>query len=583
MPTITIDGNKIETRPGQTVIQAAYDNGMKIPHFCWHPELSVAGNCRMCLVEAGTPKRDREGNIEKDENGEPVIQFIPKLQIACATQVSDGMVIRTASDKAIEAQEAVMEFLLINHPLDCPICDEAGECKLQEYGLKHSTGESRFDEQKNHKPKRQVWGPNVVFDAERCISCSRCIRYADEVAEQSVLTFVQRGDHVTIELFEDTVFDSPYSMNVIELCPVGALTSDDFRFKSRVWEMSFSDSITNADASGANIRVGVRNNEVLRIQPRTNMYVNQYWLSDDQRLNHIDKINDKRITTPSVKIDGVMREVAWDEGYAAAYRMLSAANEQIAVIASAKSTNEDLFALKKYANEVLNTDSLVFLNHFDDSQDDKLVKGVKERRPNAYGAREIGYQEGEEALKSIIANASAILVVDEDFEDHPHLIELLDSKLPIVAFAQNQSSVTSLADVVLPSSTFAEVEGTFTNYAGRVQHFGPALTTKENFRFMGMKMSRWDAFGAPNDRWTQHEQRNCRQLWRSLQKMASLADTEWGYKNSSHLFSDLAKSIESFNGMEYKTIKHYQGLTIGKQSDPDPKVLNYVSHSMKPY
>jgi NADH-quinone oxidoreductase subunit G len=557
---------------------------MKIPHFCWHPELTVAGNCRMCLVETGTPKRDREGNVETDENGEPVISFIPKLQIACATQVSDGMVIKTASDKAIEAQEAVMEFLLINHPLDCPICDEAGECKLQEYGLKHSTGESRFDEQKNHKPKRQVWGPNVVFDAERCISCSRCIRYADEIAEQSVLTFVQRGDHVTIELFEDTVFDSPYSMNVIELCPVGALTSDDFRFKSRVWEMSFSESITNADASGANIRIGVRNNEVLRIQPRTNMYVNEYWLSDDQRLNHIDKLNEDRITEPMIKIDGVMRETSWDEAYASTYKLISQTQGKIAVIGSAKSSNEDLFALKRFSSEVLNTENLVYLNFFDESQDDKLVKGVKERRPNAKGANALGYKEGKEAFEDALNGAGLIIVVDEDFANHRDLGSYVTaSGVPIIAFAQNEGPVTAVSEIVLPSSTYAESEGTYTNFEGRVQHFGPAMTTKENFRFMGMKMSRWDKFGAPNDRWTQHEQRNCRQLWRSLQKIAALAGFEWSYKNSSHVFDEIAASNENFGGMEYKTIKHYQGLVMGKQSEPDPKVMNYVSHSMKPY
>ncbi|GAB5464941.1 MAG: 2Fe-2S iron-sulfur cluster-binding protein [Candidatus Kapaibacteriales bacterium] len=581
MPTITIDGQKIETKPGQTVIQAAYDNGMKIPHFCWHPELTVAGNCRMCLVEAGTPKRDREGNAELDESGNPIIQFIPKLQIACATQVSDGMVIRTNSDKAIEAQEAVMEFLLINHPLDCPICDEAGECKLQEYGFKHSTGQSRFDEQKNHKPKRQVWGPNVVFDAERCISCSRCIRYAEEVAEQPVLSFVQRGDHVSIELFEDTVFDSPFSMNVIELCPVGALTSDDFRFKSRVWEMSFSDSVTDADASGANIRLGVRNNEVLRVQPRTNMYVNQYWLTDDQRLNHIDRINDNRLTEPQITIDGVKREVGWDEAYGAALNKLMDSKGKVAVVASARSSNEDLYALKKFSNEVLGTDEIVFLNHFDETQDDKLFPGVKERRPNARGARALGMKEGEEALVDAVMKVDTVFIVEEDFADHKHLLTHLENK-KVISLSRNEDSVEAFSEIALPTSTFAEIEGTFTNVNDRVQHFGPALTTKENFRFMGMKMSRWDKFGAPNDRWTQHEQRNSRQVWRSLQKMAALNGNEWGWTNSSQVFAELAESVNQFSGMEYKTIKHYQGLVMG-QSEPDPKVLNYISHSMKPY
>ena len=199
MPKIYIDGKPYEAENCKTVIETAYANGLEIPHFCWHPELSVSGNCRMCLVEIGMPKRMPDGEIQKDENGDPVVNFFPKLQIACATPISDGMRVRTKSDKAIEAQEAVTEFILINHPLDCPICDEAGECKLQEYAHKHSTGISRFEEEKNHADKRQRWGEHVYYDAERCISCSRCIRYADEVAGQKILSFVNRGDKVTIK------------------------------------------------------------------------------------------------------------------------------------------------------------------------------------------------------------------------------------------------------------------------------------------------------------------------------------------------------------------------------------------------
>jgi NADH-quinone oxidoreductase subunit G len=208
MPEILLDGKKIQAESGKTIIEAAYNNGMQIPHFCWHPELSVAGNCRMCLVEVGMPRRNPDGTFETNEDGSAKIGYFPKLQIACSTPVAEGMVVHSKNEKAVEAQEAVMEFLLINHPLDCPICDEAGECKLQEYAFQHSKGESRFTETKNHKDKRQSWGPNVMFDAERCISCSRCIRYAKEVAKQDVLTFVQRGDHVTIKLFDDTRFDN---------------------------------------------------------------------------------------------------------------------------------------------------------------------------------------------------------------------------------------------------------------------------------------------------------------------------------------------------------------------------------------
>lgn len=214
MPKLTIDNQEIEFKPGQTIIEAARQAAIDIPHFCWHPALSVSGNCRICLVE-----------VEK----------MPKLVIACSTPAADGMVVHTKSEKTIHGQNAVMEFLLINHPLDCPICDEAGECKLQDYAYKYSVGTSRYDEEKNHKEKRVSLGPNVMFDAERCISCSRCIRYCDEIVKNPQLTFVQRGEHVTIETFPGKELDNPYSMNVIEICPVGALTSKEFRFRARVW------------------------------------------------------------------------------------------------------------------------------------------------------------------------------------------------------------------------------------------------------------------------------------------------------------------------------------------------------------
>lgn len=222
MPNINLDGKIIEFKPGQTIIEAARDHGIEIPHFCWHPELSVSGNCRICLVE-----------VEK----------MPKLVIACSTLASEGMIVHTKNEKVIAAQNAVMEFLLINHPLDCPICDEAGECKLQDYAYKYSVGESRFVEEKVHKDKRVPLGPRVMFDGERCISCSRCIRFCDEIAKDPELTFTKRGDRVTIVTYPGEEMDNPYSMNTIDICPVGALTSRDFRFKARVWDMSSTNSI----------------------------------------------------------------------------------------------------------------------------------------------------------------------------------------------------------------------------------------------------------------------------------------------------------------------------------------------------
>lgn len=588
MPQFEFDGQLIETKPGKTIIEAAYDNGLYVPHFCWHPDLSVAGNCRMCLVQVGMPARDREGNFENDENGNKKINFIPKLQIACATPVQDGMVVKSISDEAVEAQEAVMEFLLINHPLDCPICDEAGECKLQEYSFKHSTGASRFDEEKNHKRKRQVWGPNVVFDAERCISCSRCIRFAQEVAKQDVLTFVQRGDHVTIELFDGTVFDSPYSMNVIDICPVGALTSHDFRFEARVWELSSNESISNFDGTGTNINIGVRNNEILRITPRNNLHVNKYWIRDDARLSY-DFVNKNRITKPLLNIDGIFEEVDWETAIKqTANKLENFSGEKIVYVASSKATNEDNYIFNKFANEISNTNNIVYFSHTDDSRKDDLL-GVSDMTPNTKGVEELGISSNSqikpEELADKLKNGEirAMYVMEEDFEDYPEILANLDKLSLLIVHAYNSNKkIVQIADVVLPTSTFAEIEGTFTNLQGRVQHFTPAIVTKENYRFMGMKMSRLDKFGADNDRWTNHEIRDSKQSWKILQKIALAFGKEWNYTKSSQIFDEIANTFTNFNDMDYKKLDEYQGLVLGKGNNPEPKSVNYVSHYLKP-
>jgi NADH-quinone oxidoreductase subunit G len=263
MPKVTLDGKTFDVESGITILEVARSTGIEIPHFCWHPALSISGNCRMCLVE---------------------IENMPKLMIACQTVVTDNMVVSTNSERVIKARQAVMEFLLINHPLDCPICDEAGQCRLQDYTMKYSLGNSKFEEVKNKKQKRHKIGPFIFYDAERCISCSRCIRFCNEVAKSPQLTFINRGDRVSVKTFSGQLLDNPYSMNTIDTCPVGALTSADFRFKARVWEMSFTDSVCVGCSRGCNIRIGVRNNEILRLEPRENLNVNKYWMCDKGRI-----------------------------------------------------------------------------------------------------------------------------------------------------------------------------------------------------------------------------------------------------------------------------------------------------------
>jgi NADH-quinone oxidoreductase subunit G len=590
MPQIIIDGQKIEAAAGKTIIEAALDNGITIPHFCWHPALTVAGNCRMCLVNVGSQKKDVDGALMYDDAGAPVVNWFPKMQIACATPVSDGMIVDTSGPKTVGAQEAVMEFLLINHPLDCPICDEAGQCKLQEYGFMHSKGKSRFEEEKTHKPKRVQLGPEIMFDGERCISCSRCIRFADEVAHQPVLSFVRRGDKVTIETFPDTTFDSPYSMNVIDICPVGALTSMDFRFKARVWEMSFTDSVCPGCARGCNIKVGVMNNEVLRIDPRTNMHVNTYWMCDHGRISTPSTINDQRVDGPMVRRNGALHAATWDEAMAAATEALGSVKHQdIVVLGSAFASNEDNYALARFAKDVLKTTNIDFIKHNDHSFGDTMLR-LNDVSPNAIGAHAAGIAPGQgghsvDQLVDRIRNrhVKALIVMEDSLEAYDATTAEALADVPVVIVLSTRHNATAKAATVLfPLASFAETTGTFTNSLHRVQRFTPAVVTKENERYMGMKMSRWDKFGAPNDRWSNGTRRDARSGWAIIRDLANAMGASWTYRSSEDVFTDLAKHVAGFNHMSYELLDAYHGLVLGKGNAPEPVGTVYQSHVLKP-
>ncbi len=589
MPQIIIDGKRIEAKAGQTIIEAALNNGIVLPHFCWHPALSVAGNCRMCLVNVGMPKRAADGSVEHKEDGSPVVQFMPKLQIGCATPVAEGMVVELTGGKTEVAQNAVMEFLLINHPLDCPICDEAGLCKLQEYAFTHSTGKSRFIERKNQKDKRVPLGPNVMYDAERCILCSRCIRFANEVAEQPALTFVERNDHVYVDTFPNTQFDSPYSMNVIELCPVGALTSRDFRFKARVWEMSFTDSICPGCSRGCNMQIGVRDNQIQRLEPMPNMHVNKYWMCDEGRLTQYDFVNTNRVEGPMIRKDGQLQPATWDDAHKTAVTLLKKYKpSETMFVASSRASNEDNYALANFAQKIIKTENIDFVRHLDPSFADSLLH-TPDRSPNAHGAMEVGSGNTNHGvslahLAERINSGSikALYVLNEDLTTDASISTSLSKLETLIVHASNNNAMTAMAHVVFAASTYAESEGTFVNVQKRVQHFLPAIATQEHSRITGMKMSRWDKFGAHNDRWTQGEKRNCRQSWKTIQAIANAMGGTWKYTNSEDVFLDITHHIPSFKGMTYELLDEYQGLILGKANSPEPKEVVYRSHTMKP-
>jgi len=555
MPKFFLDGKELDYTPGQTIIEAAKAAGIEIPHFCWHPSLSVAGNCRVCLVE-----------VEK----------APKGMIACATQVMEGMVVHSDSPKAIHMRNAVMEFLLINHPLDCPICDEAGECKLQDYAYKYSIGKSRFDEEKNHKDKRVELGPHVMFDQERCISCSRCIRYCEEVVGDPQLTFVSRGEKVTIETFPGKQLDNPYSMNVIELCPVGALTSRDFRFRARVWDMSHTDSICTGCARGCNMEVWVRDNIIKRLTPRENMDVNQYWMCDYGRLNTYKFVNDEttRVNSPMMREEDVsqdaggLKDCDWDDAIA---RVISEIKnykgDQIAFIASAYSTLEDNFVLQRFAKEIVGSDNIAYIPRIE-GEDDKLLLRA-DKTPNANGLKLLGIDPIDTKFIDKILNKQfkMVYILNDSLGRLERTEEIAKSIEIAVLHISNFYEQSHKATVVLPSATYAEINGTFVNFQNRVQRIKPAVATLEQERLPGdFAVSRLDKFGAHNDRWTKGTRFNARPAWKVISQMAKVLGNEFGYDNTEEVFDDMAAKIPALAGMSYEVIGNH-GAVVGQTEE----------------
>jgi len=554
MPTIIIDKQKVEFQPGETIIQAARNHGIEIPHFCWHPELSVSGNCRICLVE-----------VEK----------MPKLVIACSTIASEGMVVHTKSEKTIDAQNAVMEFILINHPLDCPICDEAGECKLQDYAYNYSVGESRFIEEKNHKQKHIELGPRVMFDGERCISCSRCIRFCDEIAKKPELTFVQRGDRVTISTYPGQQMVNPYSMNTIDICPVGALTNIDFRFKARVWDMSSTKSICTGCSRGCNIDIWVRNNEILRLTPRYNEQVNSYWMCDDGRLNTFKYVNaDDRVDSPQIRREGQLRKVDWEEAFAETVsRIKSFSKDEIAFIGSAHATCEDNYIFVRFARSVIGCGNIDFVQHIDPEFGDDILR-VNDVTPNSMGAKLAGVSPSKSGLnldgiKKAIREGKikALYILEDDIITEDPQFENIITKLDLlVVHSTNHNKTTALADIIFPASSYAEKNGTFININGIVQRLRPAVATVDADRALdGMEMSRLDKFGSEFDRWATGAKMDAKASWKILVSLSGLFERKMKFNMAEEIFADMTKNIDEFKGLNYDDVGD-SGVKLNYQS-----------------
>jgi len=345
---VQVDGVWMQFPKGLNVVEVARRVGKFIPHYCYHPKLSVPGNCRMCLTEIGSPKMDANRKPIVGADGHPEISWVPRPQIGCATTISEGMAIRTESPLVDECRKGVMEFLLINHPLDCPICDQAGECKLQEYSVQYGHEGSRFTDDKVKKPKRVDIGERIVLDDERCVMCSRCIRFSKEMVHDDVLGFIDRGSHTTLAVHPGKRLDNNYSLNTVDICPVGALTSKDFRFQMRVWFLKETKSICTGCATGCNTIVGSREGTVYRQTPRENEEVNSQWMCDQGRLGFHYIHSPDRLLEPMAKVGHGRLPTPWTEIIS---RLAAQLREyqpgQIGIIASGRMTNEEAYLLKE--------------------------------------------------------------------------------------------------------------------------------------------------------------------------------------------------------------------------------------------
>jgi NADH-quinone oxidoreductase subunit G len=482
MPKLTVNGKEIEVPAGTNLIEAARVAGFEVPHYCYHPALPIAGQCRLCMVD-----------IEK----------VPRPQIACNTQATEGMVVNTESDRVREVRRSIMEFHLINHPLDCPVCDQAGECWLQIYYMRHGLYDPRMRDDKQHKPKAVPLGTHVMLDAERCILCSRCVRFCDEITRTGELGIFNRGDHSEIGLFPGKDLENGYTGNVVDVCPVGALTDRDFRFQVRVWYLDAVKSICPGCARGCNVDVHVSRRRphhadgrrVARLKPRFNAEVNKWWLCDEGRYGFGSVDDPSRVRTPARRREAGQVEVDWSEAVAVVADALRRYGpEEIGVIASPVMSNEDLAALRRLVEHCGITDVGFRVPPAVPGADDDLLLRA-DRNPNTRGAELVGLDGDTAAVLSAARERRlrCLWVFHHDLLasawPEAETRAALEGVECLIWSGTNASRTSALAHVLLPSAAWVERDGTFTSFEGRVQRFRTAVDP------LGDALPDWDVIG----------------------------------------------------------------------------------------
>ncbi len=445
MVNLTIEGRPVSVPEGTSILEAAKTAGILIPHYCYHPSLPIPGVCRMCLVE-----------VEK----------APKLAPSCATSVAEGQIVHVHNDRTLEARKGVLEFLLINHPLDCPICDQSGECELQDFTYQEGRADSRYRDPKRFNPVED-FGGDVLYVPNRCILCTRCVRFMDDVAHDTVLNVSERGDRALIGKFEGKDLTHPWAGNVVDLCPVGALLSKDFLNKARAWELDRAASICPNGTQGCNIMIETRDNSVARFKPRPNEDVNKFFICDYGRMNYRWINRQDRVETPMIRTSGVLAQAEWEMAIHAAAKAI--AGKPVHVAASPMLSNEALFLLSELIEH--NGGRGVFRVA---TGEEAPLPGVedlalrRDRAANVTGAEMLGYKRSTSPLDGL-SEGDVLVVADEDLEG-VSADSILKASAVIVIGTAIPKGIEKPA-VVLPIANFAEEEGTFTNLRGRVQRF----------------------------------------------------------------------------------------------------------------
>lgn len=487
MAKITVDGKVIDARPGQMIIQAAHDAGIEIPHYCYHPGLSIVASCRICLVE---------------------VEGIPKLVPACQTQIREGMVVHSTSPKSVANQKQVMEYLLVNHPLDCPVCDQAGECLLQDYSYQYGRSQSRFEEDKSKNPKKDV-GQHVLLYADRCIMCTRCVRFTREVSGSGELYVDGRGHREEIDIFPGKPLNNRLSGNVVDLCPVGALLDKDFLFKQRVWLLKHTPSISPVDAGGENIHLCWNEGVIWRIKPRYNADVNQWWISDDTRYAY-KAVHDPARLRGAMKMQyGSPAQVAYATAIEAAAEGLKGivrenGDGSLYALLSPMMACEEAFLLGK-AIRAIDPQAVLVAGPAPSVGENEIFRNsLTGQQTFVIQAEKVPNRRGVERVIALLGGTHAAwheLVKSE----RPDLKKLkggwivggyLSNWIPKeapTAFKKSfrvvqdilPNSLTESCDVLLPSAAWAEKDGCWENHAGRIQAFAAAIAPPEGARREG--------------------------------------------------------------------------------------------------